>query len=60
MSKGKTWALTKENIVGMKKNRKPKIISFTIQISQNKQLGFYVPYEPRYFKHKDSGFLETL
>ena len=36
MPKGKTWALTKENIVGMKKNRKPKIISFTIQISQNK------------------------
>ena len=36
MSKGKTWALAKENIVGMKINPKPKIIRFTIQISQFK------------------------
>ena len=48
MSKGKTWALAKENIVGMKISPKPKIISFTIQISQFKQLGFYVLYGPPY------------
>ena len=39
MSKGKTWALAKENIVGMKINPKPKIISLTFKFP-NLMAGF--------------------